>query len=1028
MDDQDSLRKMLDRVETLEHEVRRLQTQLNRLEGTGTPPLEPRPLPEKTATRVSPPPAPPAMPLWDFLKPAEKDKHASLTPTAPEPEPVREQAGPPARYAQSSPFAPVGTPRSSAPYAPHQRKSIRPPLDWKALLRRLNMLPPEGEGSLEIQVGTWWTVRIGIMAVIGAVFFGIWASQNTPAWVKWIELMGISLGVCALGLAIERLGKELSGFGGIVFAGGLALIDFSAFAAYAVPAVRIFTNPAPSFTMQMAATALIAGCALWRRSPTIATMATLLGYLACVFSFAEGLLPFALTAALLLGAVAVLFYLRKGWTNPFTLAVPLTHVITAMIAARWIATQTHPAFWICVGYPLLTMVLYGATDLTAQMRGIAIGLWRRRVIQIFNSSGAVLIGFAITYTLFHERLDVYYFTFGTVLLAGAAAYYLLKHPDAIMQGYFIKGTALFTMGLITVLDARALWVALAIQSLVLLLSAKRSRLVVIELASTFTWIVSFVYFISHYQNITPGNTLVPLWSADGLMAIGYFLLTCVLFGLHGRWFFPNRAPGRSPAIPLGSAPFPFLMIIHILALIVVTNFITVFLIVPAYHPLALALMVVAMAVSSWGFGHWAGYITSAGTLFPACQEIAGNYTYLGYQTDYWVDGLLVVVLMLVAAAIVGIHVKPEKKPNDFLSAGSVSIALGILWIYVLTVMFYRSFEHEYFLMAAAALGVAVGVMSLSPSMPSLADLAFLPLALAVSEPLFRLRYILQTPHPPYANVLWPLWLALAGALLVPLGLGCVPALKARVTWHLNNERYLILPSLASGGVILMTLRELYEGGELLMMALAVAGVLIALLRRWPGLRTALVWGMVYVVLAGGEFLSEFGRSGARSSNLFLTLSILTAVCAAALAMLAPRLDRTLAPRRLLAIQWAFGALALGMLLFVFVSRTGTAANYTSVFWGLSAIALFVAGLADRIKPFRVLGLVALALCIGRVFLVDIQSTVYRIAAVAAIGCVLLAVGFLYNKYRDVIEAIDRPATGEMSPADAPATPGSTDKS
>jgi hypothetical protein len=53
-----------------------------------------------------------------------------------------------------------------------------------------------------------------------------------------------------------------------------------------------------------------------------------------------------------------------------------------------------------------------------------------------------------------------------------------------------------------------------------------------------------------------------------------------------------------------------------------------------------------------------------------------------------------------------------------------------------------------------------------------------------------------------------------------------------------------------------------------------------------------------------------------------------------------------------------------------------------------------------------LGLAGLALCIPRVFIVDIHSALYRIAASGVLGVVVLLVAFLYNRYRGVIEARD----------------------
>jgi hypothetical protein len=81
-------------------------------------------------------------------------------------------------------------------------------------------------------------------------------------------------------------------------------------------------------------------------------------------------------------------------------------------------------------------------------------------------------------------------------------------------------------------------------------------------------------------------------------------------------------------------------------------------------------------------------------------------------------------------------------------------------------------------------------------------------------------------------------------------------------------------------------------------------------------------------------------------------------------------------------------------------------SYGSVIWALGGIGLFVFGLFLRSRPHRIAGLITLALCIPRVFMVDINSTLYRIAAFVVLGAVILWVGFSYQRFRHFIEDND----------------------
>lgn len=81
-------------------------------------------------------------------------------------------------------------------------------------------------------------------------------------------------------------------------------------------------------------------------------------------------------------------------------------------------------------------------------------------------------------------------------------------------------------------------------------------------------------------------------------------------------------------------------------------------------------------------------------------------------------------------------------------------------------------------------------------------------------------------------------------------------------------------------------------------------------------------------------------------------------------------------------------------------------NLTAVFWGLSAILLFVSGLFAGLRAYRLTGLIGLVFCTGHIFIWDIQDTFYRIIAFFVIGLVMLAIGFLYHRFRERIAALD----------------------
>jgi hypothetical protein len=109
-----------------------------------------------------------------------------------------------------------------------------------------------------------------------------------------------------------------------------------------------------------------------------------------------------------------------------------------------------------------------------------------------------------------------------------------------------------------------------------------------------------------------------------------------------------------------------------------------------------------------------------------------------------------------------------------------------------------------------------------------------------------------------------------------------------------------------------------------------------------------------------------------------------------------------------------GGVALAFV--AFSSQSGALAAYATVGWGLVACGVFLTGLLARSRPHRLLGLIGLGLCVPRVFLVDLDSTLHRIIAFIVLGGVLLWVGFSYQRFRHLIADETAEPDGDKAPA------------
>lgn len=93
-------------------------------------------------------------------------------------------------------------------------------------------------------------------------------------------------------------------------------------------------------------------------------------------------------------------------------------------------------------------------------------------------------------------------------------------------------------------------------------------------------------------------------------------------------------------------------------------------------------------------------------------------------------------------------------------------------------------------------------------------------------------------------------------------------------------------------------------------------------------------------------------------------------------------------------------LALGVLIYREVRPT-----LVTVTWGLQAAALMGAGFPARERLFRLSGLAVLLACIVRLFIFDLPQLeeLARIISFVALGAVLLAVSWVYTRYRSRIQ-------------------------
>ena len=879
------------------------------------------------------------------------------------------------------------------------------------------MMPPSGGNgeTIEVQIGAWWATRLGILlAIIGVVFAAVYISQYTTPALRFAGLTLAALGVCALGLLLERKSREMTQFGAVLFGGGLALLYFTFYAAYAVPAVKIVESVTVAAALQFAMVGVLTGCALWRNSRTIATIAVFLGYISCFFSLGVELRLFALFAAGVLATAAIFFYLARCWSLPMIVAVPFTYAFyLALCVMYWFPDPVLVTFATAMAPLVIYMTLYAAADYVALTRNTLMPHIPRRIVQLMNTTSAVALGFLVTYFLFHDRLEDYYFLFAALLLGGAVAYWLRSRPDVLMHGYFIKGSALLTMGLITVYDARTRWIAIAIQAVVMLFSARRSRLRVVEAVASLAWLVSLGFFAHEtvWRSMTLPD-LFSLWSIDGVSSLLYLFGSAWLFSLKARWLAP-AVTAEPPAIfnQLLQAALRiagrdgrhgmFAILIALTGVLIGDAYVP-----QAYFPLSVALIGAALAINALPARHWVPALS--GTLMLLAAHLRFWLTHKPAWSDQsvWINGVVLCAITCVAA--VAAWEAARRWKHRAIICNQIETAFHALWLFSLQVVFYRLCGYEMYWLSAVAIACAAAGASWLPALRRLAPLSVLPMVYALLGAIHahdQRRLGFFTDHS-----LAPLWIATVAAYAYACAFVTVKPLRARLGSSEDADRLAWLHAGLAWFIGLRVLgRAFPEHDQTFMLVLATAAPLVALLARWPGLRPAAIFAIAYTALAHLQFYKLCNTGAIRQAG-FLVAAVAAGILTIAYAPLIRRLRIEWTLDRLAKLYWTHGILGLLLLFTAFYVHKGPLENYVSVFWGLSAIAVFVAGLIDRSKPLRLIGLGGLGICIPRVVFIDITDTLYRIAAFMALGVVLLVVGFLYTKYRDVIQRWDAPGS------------------
>lgn len=848
-----------------------------------------------------------------------------------------------------------------------------------ANLRQLGILPPERTGSLEGQIGSWWMTRIGmLLGVIGVASFGIYITRNTPAWVRLAELVFFSGAITAAGWWLER---KLPRFGEVVFGGGLALLYFSAFGAYAIPGIKVIDDPTAALFAQLAVVVVIGLLALLRRSQPLSMMSAVFGFAACLFSVRWGLDWSALATALVIHAGAIYLFLSRGWFQPLFVSIAGVWVIYgATFYLHWL-TRVPAGFERAIVYLACVMSATIAADWFSLKLEKTPPRQPRLIMQYLNTSGALALAWLVTYVLYHNQLQYTYFVFGAILLAASVAYYLTGADFNLMHGFFIKATAFITLGVIVYFGDYSRFVALAVQSAILLASAWRTRLKVTEYATIAVWSASLVFL---FDDILPINTPVMLiFAREGLLSLAWLAISAVVLGFYARLFGSKDDEVRRPVL-----------IVMGVALGMGAMMIGLMLVETQWRPIALSALSAALAIYALVPRHW---ITLIAALPPLAIAHLTQWTFVrGADLQIaWLNESVVVGFTFAAAVCLNLVIRRSPRLHSNIQLRQIVWFAHMLWMLTLfSVPFHTFGLEEFILMGVAVSWLASGLAFLeNAALP--ARLSFWPMVyvlLLFAHARFNEVNTLPVIHfDPY------FYIAIIGAFAHVLGTWRPGPLRDRIGADGNARVPQFLHLCVVVLLVHVALLQIFKGDNLLW-AYCLAAIAFGSLAWLTEIRPGLL-GAIYFIVAG--------HGSCYWWRLDPSLLLPGLMIGALTLCLAPALRRLPTPpthHSLRVYQWTVAIAALVLMDLLFLNQTGPRwTHFITVAWGIAAVIVVAAGFLDRAKPLRLVGLAGLAICIPRAFAVDIKDWFYRIAAFIILGAALLVVGYIYTKYEKLLD-------------------------
>jgi uncharacterized membrane protein len=831
--------------------------------------------------------------------------------------------------------------------------------------------PVAGKDSFEMRLGKYWAVRVGILIVLTSLAFAA-----NLAYHNIVPKLGpggkISLLYLASGLLLgagawwqrRSASESLKNYAQVLFAGGLAAVYFTTYAAHHIPPLCVIASALLDGTLLLVWAGVIMWIADRRKSEVMALFAVGLAFYSSVITRVG---EFTLYSNLILTVAAVVFLVRNRWAG-----LSFASLITSYAGYtfwrflhddgwRWAAPDEN--LWLGAGFLAAYWLVFTAATFLSKSEKLS-GANRAAFLTLNN--GAFFVLFLLT--MLQVRSGGFWkfsLGYGLVLLAlaGLAKKMLSAEPLA-KNSYLTQGLLLVTLGFISKFAGLQLALVLGVESVVLFILGSQRQSRVLKFFSFAAAMLAAGWCVANLNHFDERGLL----TGAGLGALLVFTA-----------FWAHRLDAGKSAETLRAEPAFFTLLAFAVWLAT-----TWFNSAAEHLPLALAAEAVALTFSIYLLR--VREITLLGQFFLVLAQVAGFLQFMNATPPWWNP------LALIAVTIGLGHwwqkqkiLAVEKNFSTFCQAifALAAVALVFVWLHPLV-------AAPAWLALTSLLAVAVTIYGVATRAWPLAVAGQILLAVSAWEFFAQL----WNGKPEWFFPLAPV------AALAMLSFATIGWFVRKQDGKPEVRGQLLQIALVYRWIALaMSLCWLWQYvpdrqhvGAFMAVAIGVFALAV-----WRRNREALVAAAVYA------FTALFTLWATEEMAIYW-MNLLALLALLAMQQILRRL-----PERFPLDEKIHGAAIFitGVSLWRFVScwtATFTGGFFLTMAWAGFAVLVFAAGMILRERFHRWLGLGVLAAAVGRVVLVDVwkQETIYRVLTFMALGVALLVVGFIYNKFQDAI--------------------------